>query len=167
MCLEVTKFFKNQLSRSGVTIVRRPNRVKRRRAPQWLLVGALVTGAASAGDDGRQAYLDHCAKCHGVVSERRTDASAAGRFMPVVALPLGPNLTGIHGRPAGTVEGFRYSDAFVAAAPGIVWTDESLERWLADSQAMIPGSYMFVKLEPDARRKVIGYLRTFAAHRPR
>lgn len=132
-----------------------------------MLVCALVTGAASAAgpEVGRQAYLDHCAKCHGLVSERRADARAAGRLLPVVALPLGPNLTGVHGRPAGTVEGFRYSDAFIAAAPGIVWTDESLERWLTDSQAMIPGSYMFVKLEPVARRDVIDYLRAFAAHR--
>lgn len=134
-----------------------------------VLVVASTASAAWAGgvDVGREHYLEHCARCHGLVTERRADAPNRGRFLPVVALPLGPNLTGIYGRAAGTVEGFRYSDAFRAAAPGIVWDDESLDRWLADSQAMIPGSYMFLKLEPPARRDVIDYLRAVAPHLPR
>ena len=130
---------------------------------------ALAASAASAGEleADRDRYIEHCSKCHGLVTERRADARAGGWLLPVVALPLGPNLTGIHGRPAGTVEGFRYSDAFLAAAPGLVWNDESLDRWLTDSQAMIPGSYMFMKLDASARREVIRYLKTFASHASR
>lgn len=110
--------------------------------------------------------MEHCSKCHGVITERNTNARTSGYFLPVVALPLGPNLTGVYGRAAGTVKGFRYSDAFLKAAPGIVWDDERLDRWLTDSQAMIPGSYMFLKLAPAPRRAVIEYLRETSSRQP-
>lgn len=129
---------------------------------------ALAASASWAGERevGRERYLEHCAKCHGVVTERRVDARASGQLLPVVMLPLGPNLTGVYGRAAGTVKGFRYSNAFVAAAPGLVWNDENLDRWLTDSQSMIPGSYMFMKLDTPTRRDVIGYLRAYASRPP-
>jgi len=127
---------------------------------------AFVAGPLSASDleVGQQRYIEHCSKCHGVITERRANGQATGYLLPVVALPLGPNLSGIHGRAAGTVAGFRYSNAFLKAASRIVWNDENLDRWLSNSQAMIPGSYMFLKLEAAARRDIIAYLRAYASH---
>jgi cytochrome c len=73
----------------------------------------------------------------------------------------GPNLFGIVGRAAGTVEAFKYSPAFVASHNGIVWNEATLDRWLADPQSVIPGSVMLYKqTDPDKRRLVIEYLKT-------
>ncbi len=35
--------------------------------------------------------------------------------------PVGPNLTGVFGRPARSYAGYRYSNAYKAAALEIVW----------------------------------------------
>ncbi len=42
------------------------------------------------------------------------------------------------------------------------WRADNLDRWLADSQAMICGSYMFFKLEQPERGKIIHYLEAYS-----
>ncbi len=74
--------------------------------------------------------------------------------------PVGPNLTGVFGRPAGSYAGYRYSNAFKAAALDIVWDAKSLDRWLTSTQNMIRGSYMFLKVKQPKRGKIIAYLKT-------
>ena len=76
-----------------------------------------------------------------------------------VAPPYGPSLRGVYGRPAGTVPGFAYSRAFKNILQGVVWDRGTLDVWIMDSQAWVPGSMMFYK-QPDAdiRRKIIAYL---------
>lgn len=72
----------------------------------------------------------------------------------------GPSLAGIWGREAGTVEGFiRYSPALKAA--DLVWTEETLDHWLADPRALVPGNRMTfpgVK-DPEARADLIAFLK--------
>jgi cytochrome c len=53
---------------------------------------------------------------------------------------VGPNLHGIFGRKAGTVEGFRYTDVMVKS--GIVWTPETMDAWLEQPGARVPGNGM-------------------------
>jgi cytochrome c2 len=128
----------------------------------------LVAGLARADppDDGRQAYITQCARCHGELSETRASRPEEARIVPVVMAPQGPNLTGIFGRPAGTIPGFRYSDALKHAAErGLVWNEQTLDRWLADSQAMLRGSYMFFKVQEPARTQVIRYLAEYSRYR--
>jgi cytochrome c2 len=80
-----------------------------------------------------------------------------------VAPPYGPPLRGIVGRRAGSVPGFTYSRAFQTVLQGVVWDRGTLNVWMFDSQAWVPGSVMFYK-QPDAtvRHKIITYLE---AHR--
>ena len=52
----------------------------------------------------------------------------------------GPSLHGIFGRTAGTVEGFKYSDAMVAS--GIVWNDETIEAYVENPKKYIPKNKM-------------------------
>ena len=127
----------------------------------WMGLGAVRAGEA---EDGRALYAKHCARCHGTIDETRSGALGQGRFLPAVMTPLGPNLTGIYGRPAGAVAGYRYSNAFRKAARGFIWNADSLERWLANSQAMIRGSYMFFKLEQPERGKIIRYLKAYSRY---
>ncbi|MBI3706401.1 MAG: cytochrome c family protein [Proteobacteria bacterium] len=73
---------------------------------------------------------------------------------------LGPSLFGIVGRPSGSVEGFRYSEANKKA--NVTWTPEVLEKYLADPKAMIPGTIMaFAGLKKaEERADIITYLQT-------
>ena len=77
-----------------------------------------------------------------------------------VAPPYGPNLRGVYGRPAGSVDGFIYSNAFQKSLKGMEWTDASLDVWITNPQKWVPGVYMFYKqADPEVRRKIILYLK--------
>lgn len=131
------------------------------------LVAASMAGADAGADpveEGREAYRSVCARCHGLVIEGDAAALDGSVWLAVMA-PIGPNLTGIYGRPAGSVPGFRYSNAFRSATKDLVWDSEALDRWLADSQAMARGSYMFQKTAQPARGAIIAYLERRSRHR--
>ncbi len=102
---------------------------------------ALAAGNAEAGARDFRA----CAACHSLESGRNL---------------TGPSLAGIWGRKAASVESFkRYSDALTAA--DIVWDDKTLDQWLADPKALVPGTYMVfpgVK-DPEARSDIIAFFK--------
>ena len=115
------------------------------------LIGLLPALTAVAVADDLSAaeaqFKKYCGTCH--VAE----AGAGPR--------QGPNLFGVVGRAAGSVEGFTYSPGFVAAKSGIVWDEQTLDRWLTDPQSLIPGAVMpYKQADPDKRKLVIEYLKT-------
>jgi len=64
---------------------------------------------------------------------------------------VGPNLHGMFGRKAGTAEGFKYTDALVKS--GLVWTPETMDAWLKQPGAIVPGNGMaFAGIANDADR---------------
>ncbi len=72
---------------------------------------------------------------------------------------VGPSLYGIFGRTAGTVEGFRYSEANQNS--GIVWDEEIMFEYLENPRAYMPGTIMAfpgLRNEQD-RANVIAYMR--------
>lgn len=83
-----------------------------------------------------------CAACHGSTA---------------VTNP-GPDLRGIIGRSAGKAPGYRYSRALRNS--GLVWTPATLDAFLADPQAVVPGTTMPFAGEPDAavRAEIIAAL---------
>ena len=86
-------------------------------------------------------------------------AGLAGERM-AIAPPFGPNLTGVYGRPAGTVEGYKYSKAFLSVLRGMIWDSSTLDVWLTSTQAWVPGVIMYYKQDdPEIRRKIIMYLK--------
>lgn len=76
-----------------------------------------------------------CAACHG----------AAAAANP------GPDLRGVLGRPAGRAPGYRYSRAMRTAR--IVWDAATLDAFIANPQAVVPGTTMPYAGEPDAERR--------------
>lgn len=78
---------------------------------------------------------------------------------------VGPILNGIVGRKAGTIEGFKYSDANLkAGADGWVWTEEKMMEYLLNPRAAMPGNKMaFAGLKDEQDRKdLIAYLKQFS-----
>lgn len=53
---------------------------------------------------------------------------------------IGPKLNGLFGRAAGSIEGFRYSDANKNS--GITWTEAVFAEYIKDPKAKIPGTKM-------------------------
>lgn len=86
------------------------------------------TPADTAGGPTRGEILSlACQACHSL--------QQGGRHL------VGPNLFGVFGRRAGTAAGYEeYSQALRAV--DLIWTPESLDRWLADPAGYLPGTSM-------------------------
>ena len=106
----------------------------------FIATGALSTAAYAAGDAAAgEDTFKRCKSCHTI---------ANGDEVIVRGGRTGPNLFGVIGRTAGTVEGFRYGDDIVAAgAAGLVWTEEALAEYVAD-----PTGYLRTYLSDDSAR---------------
>ena len=116
-------------------------------AMAWLAIMASVSSADATDPAAEAQFKKSCGTCH-------VAAADAGPRQ-------GPNLFGVVGRKAGSAQGFNYSAAFLAGKSGIVWDESTLDRWLADPQAVIPGVVMpYKQADPDKRRLVIEYLKT-------
>jgi cytochrome c2 len=61
------------------------------------------------------------------------------------------------GRQAGSLEGFRYSDAMVQAGEeGLVWDEPTLEDYLENPRAKVPGTSMaFAGLRQEEQRNAV------------
>lgn len=76
---------------------------------------------------------------------------------------VGPNLWGIVGRPAASVDGFRYSASMrEVAASGYAWTPENLRAYIANPKAVVPrGSMSYPGLRNEEQlTNLIAYLAT-------
>lgn len=98
-----------------------------------LTAAALVLAATAAHAEGDIAKgektFKKCKSCHLV---------ANGDEVIVKGGKTGPNLYGVIGRTAGSVEGFRYSKSLVAAGEaGLVWTEEALAAFVEDPKAYL------------------------------
>ena len=110
-------------------------------------LGTAVLGAISvAHADGETDFNTHCRTCH---SPKAGDNR------------LGPSLHGIVGKKAGTVAGYRYSPAFQSSE--VIWTEATLDAFIADPNAVFSGSNMATFPGIDAaalRQRIITYLAT-------
>jgi cytochrome c len=109
--------------------------------------GALAAGDAEAG----KAEFKKCAACH-AVGEGATNR-------------VGPVLNDVFGRVAGTFEGYKYSQAMVdAGAGGLVWTPETMAKFLHKPKDFVPGTKMsFAGLaKEDAIANLEAYLLTLS-----
>jgi cytochrome c len=72
---------------------------------------------------------------------------------------VGPDLHGVFGRKAGSVDDFRYSPAMKRS--GVTWSPQTLDAYVADPQKSIPQNRMPYAGMPEARDRadLIAYMR--------
>jgi cytochrome c len=71
---------------------------------------------------------------------------------------LGPRHRGVVGRRAGSVDDYSYSVALKNS--GLTWDEGTLDRWLTNPSALVPGTKMFYRIaELQARADIIAYLK--------
>ena len=118
-----------------------------------VLLAACGGSALAAGDaaKGKEVFAQ-CTVCH--------------MIGPGATTLIGPELNGIVGRKAASIANYpMYSDEMkTLGALGVVWTEENLDKWLANPKAILPDSYMsmFPGIpEASDRANIIAYLKTF------
>ena len=74
------------------------------------------------------------------------------------AVSFGPNLRGVVGRKAGSLDGYQYSAALKAA--DFTWDAERLDAWISGPKHVVSGTKMpFPGLPaPERRQEIIAYL---------
>jgi cytochrome c len=111
-----------------------------------LLALAQPSPGLAAGDvaHGAKVYQD-CMLCHSLDKNE-----------------IGPRHRGVFGRKAGTVADYDYSAPLKAS--NLVWTEATLDRWLTDPQALVPGTKMTFSVDDaQERADVIAFLKEKAA----
>ncbi len=112
--------------------------------------GALAQGDVALGET----VFKKCMACHAVGEGAKNK--------------VGPELNGVVGRTAGSID-FSYSQAMKdAGAGGLVWTPETLAQFLAKPKDFVKGTKMtFAGLaKPEDAVNVIAYLATFSPPPP-
>lgn len=119
--------------------------------PLLAVLLALTLQAASAhamGDpDKGRALFARCASCHQVGPSARNG--------------FGPQLNGVIGRRAGSVEGYAYSPAMKNAT--LVWSEKNLKTFLKSPGDTVPGNKMrFWGISSDTQiADLLAYLRQY------
>ena len=118
-----------------------------RRFPRAAIVSLTVVAASlpaqGAGDaaHGAAMYESLCSGCHALDENR-----------------VGPAHRGVFGRKAGSARDYGYSSALASST--VVWSEETLDRWLTNPEKFIPGQKMSVSVAKEAdRRDLIAYLK--------
>jgi cytochrome c len=113
-----------------------------------VVVGIFIASASLAsvnnlvGDPGRGKTLyQACEACHSIDEN-----------------DLGPRHRGVVGRPAGSVEDYAYSTALKTS--GLTWDEPTLDRWLTNPSALVPGTKMFFQIsDAQNRADIIAFLK--------
>jgi cytochrome c len=113
-----------------------------------MLAGALTTAASFAamsnlsGDSSRGKVLyQACQACHSIDEN-----------------DLGPKHRGVVGRPAGIIADYVYSAALKSS--GLTWDEATLDRWLTNPSALVPGTKMFYQVaDAQSRADIIAFLK--------
>jgi cytochrome c len=108
---------------------------------------AYASGLDGNAANGEQLFLANgCPACHGVT--------------PAATSMVGPSLFGVVGRTAGTAPSLLGASENLKKY-GVTWSAETLNEFLANPDAKVPGTPMTGRLaDPQQRADVIAYLST-------
>jgi cytochrome c len=111
---------------------------------------ALQSPATAADAAHGEQVFNKCKQCHTLEEGKKR---------------IGPSLAGVVGRPAGSVDGYRYSQAMIEfGESGKVWDEALLDSYLEKPREVVAKTKMiFAGLkEPADRADVIAYLQQFS-----
>jgi len=93
-----------------------------------LAIAATAPAEAQDAASGQRVF-NQCRSCHTIDEGGRNG--------------VGPNLHGVVGRKAGSIEGFRYSASMRAKAEGsLTWDEAILRAYIANPKAVVPAGSM-------------------------
>ena len=105
------------------------------------VVIVLVAADPPSPSHGREIFEKRCTGCHSLDNPK-----------------VGPALRGVYGRRAAADSHFAYSDALLKSS--LTWDDATLEKWLADPDALVPDNDMSFRLDNAAERAaIVDYLK--------
>src|SRR6056297_651254 len=111
----------------------------------FLAIPAFADSHASGDAAAGEKVFNKCKSCHMVVSDSGEEFVKGGR--------TGPNLWGVVGRSAGTVEDFRYGDDIVKAGEeGLDWNEEEFVAYVQD-----PREYLRTFLDDSKARSNMSF----------
>jgi cytochrome c len=105
-------------------------------------VSLAAVNAAPQGDPLRgKGLYQACASCHSLDEN-----------------DLGPRHRGVVGRRAGSLQDYSYSAALKDS--GLTWDEVTLDRWLTNPSALVPGTKMFFKIDDaQSRADIIAFFK--------
>lgn len=124
-------------------------------AVTFVLLGAPVLAQGAPSGDataGEAIFRQQCRACHQIGDNARNG--------------VGPQLNGVFGRRAGTVEGFRYSNAYRSPPTSEkTWSEENFRVYIRNPREVTPGTNMVYAglRNEDQITNLIAYLRQFNA----
>ena len=115
-----------------------------RSLPALFLLACAASGAHAQDAAAGGMAFQQCAECHS----------------PTSADNAGPGLKGVFGRKSGAKDGYIYSPAMKKSA--LVWDDMTLDAYVKDSRAVVPGTLMAYGGDDDAKERadLVAYLKT-------
>ena len=126
------------------------------------LILPMVGGNAVAMDDakaikkmvkkGKKVAVKQCFACHDITEGKQNR--------------VGPPLWGVFGKAPGWVDGYQYSAEHLSKKDALVWDEATLDAYLQDPKALIPGNKMaypiagMKKMSDKQRKNVIEFLKS-------
>ena len=107
------------------------------------MIAAMPVAASAADAEAGKTVFNKCKACHQIGKNA-----------------VGPDLKGVIGRKAGTVEGYKYSEAMLNS--GLTWDAATMKEYLANPKKKVPGNKMvFAGIkDPTDEENLIAYLET-------
>lgn len=114
-------------------------------AGMFVYLAAAITlsnaGRAQTSASGKELFEKRCGGCHALDRDKE-----------------GPRLHGVYGRTAGSIDSFQYSEALKKSK--VVWAEDTLDRWLTDTEALVPDNDMTFRVEKaEERPDIIAFLK--------
>lgn len=101
---------------------------------------------------GKKVAIKQCFACHDITKKKQ--------------IKVGPPLWGVYGKNPGHAEGYQYSDAHLSKKDAITWDAATLDAYMQDPKALIPGNKMVYpipgqkKMSDKQRGYVIEFLKS-------
>jgi len=123
-----------------------------------LATANIATATLALADDTTHADAAHADAAHADAAHGKALYQGCQACHSIDDNDLGPRHRGVVGRRAGSIQDYSYSAALKNS--GLTWDEVTLDRWLTNPSALVPGTKMFFRIDDaQARADIIAYLK--------